>query len=161
LAVVPLVRGSVFQTSRLGHCALAYFCLHLEQLVGLLSTRERALLDATLLSAAPGGRFLRADHPCAQRFQALLDRATNRRLWTRFQCISLFADVFAPELEQVRAWGSLALTARDRFDHWAATVSEAEIQCASLGDLAKRCGCSPRHFSRLFRVRFGLSRTYG
>jgi AraC-like DNA-binding protein len=106
---------------------------------------------------AAGGRFFRAGHPLAQRFQAVLERGPSLHLWTRFQCLGLFAEVFAAEFEQARSWGRLALTARDRFDHWAAGVSEPELRKASVEELARRCGCSARHFSRLFRARFGLS----
>jgi transcriptional regulator GlxA family with amidase domain len=52
---------------------------------------------------------------------------------------------------------STMLTAKQRFELLAKQMVKSEFQYQSPEELAKRCGCGVRHFSRLFRSYFGRS----
>jgi AraC-like DNA-binding protein len=65
--------------------------------------------------------------------------------------------VFGARLRNPREGGSLALSAQRRLQVLLDHLTEEEFLGGSLEELAEYCGCSPRHFSRLFRHLFKVS----
>lgn len=155
LVILPRPSPGLFLASQLGHCRLEGFLIRPDLLIGLLTGPERAAMGNQLVDSAPHGRVFRAGHPWAQRFQALVLRSEEDGVGTRFQLLGLFAEVFGAELARIPEWGRLELKPGDRFECWAATVTEEELERGSLPEFAARCGCSQGHFARLFRARFG------
>jgi transcriptional regulator GlxA family with amidase domain len=49
------------------------------------------------------------------------------------------------------------ITARERFRELIGRIPASELERQSAEELARQCGCSERHFSRLFREHFGHS----
>jgi AraC-like DNA-binding protein len=97
--------------------------------------------------------------PIAQQF-ALLCRHHDAGDNLQMRCLMLHLAAtvlrdLLPKKEPLKPrWG---LSAQDRFEALIREISSAEWQSLTNEELARRCGCSRRHFSRMFKQRFGCS----
>ncbi|HVY70154.1 MAG TPA: helix-turn-helix domain-containing protein [Verrucomicrobiae bacterium] len=150
--------GAEFRASQLGSLRIAYFCLNTDRLTGLLTLPERQRL-ADLAQARPRLRFFASDQALARQFGALGDLARgSNSLGLRLQLLQLFSAALAEEMAPKAApEGARTVGARERFREMMESLAEADFWGCSVGDLADRCGCSERHFSRLFHERFSQS----
>jgi AraC-like DNA-binding protein len=144
------------RASQLGEMALQYFQVLPELLTGLLSAMEwQRLAAANAPESAP--RHFAATSPLAQQFASMTRGAAGNTLLLRCQMLHLTAVVFAEHLPATDESGEANLSARERFEQLVLRMPAAELQYRSITELAKMCGCSVRHFSRLFRDYFGQS----
>lgn len=156
LILSPGIPGR-FRAPHLTDLVAHYFHFHPEELVGILSVGDRMLLDRA--GNGPGlVHVLRADCPLARELQALTDRmAAPDTLEHRCQLLQLLPLV-VEELRSVFHQGIVEPRgARDRMIAVMARLTEPELQTLSIEDLARRCGCSRRQFTRLVRDQFGCS----
>jgi hemolysin activation/secretion protein/AraC-like DNA-binding protein len=157
LVAPPLAEG-VVRASQIGEVELHGFKFAPEMLCGFFTLAERDFLEARGRDAAGQVRFLPSTHPLAQQFAvASPGRAAEQPLALRVAVLGLVAAVFDEELARYRPAQVRGSSAQDRFDRLIVKMPETELINHAPEELARLAGCSPRHFNRLFRERFGLS----
>jgi AraC-like DNA-binding protein len=125
--------------------------------MGFLTPSERHGLDS-LAESSNGARFFPADTQAAIRLGELSGwTGAGSSLQLRCQLIQVISLAFSKELNSNRPVDTGALFAGSRIGQLMARLTEAELLEASAPVLAKRCGCSVRHFNRLFLQTFGES----
>jgi AraC-like DNA-binding protein len=154
---VPPRAGVLLRASRIGSACFQYFYFQPAQLHALLTLSERQAFEAIASAERPETRHFPADDPIARQFEIISAHAGGgNRLLERAHMLALVAAMFAPILESGPARNGVA-SAPSRFLELVRQIPEIEMLTLSPGDLARRCGCSVRHFTRLFRGHFGVS----
>ncbi len=147
----------VLRISQLGDAILHHFSFCPEALSGLLTLAERHWLDTYATKDRLETRHFPAAHPVAQEFAALCaGQPSAHRPFQRCRLVHLIASIFGPEAPPpapVRAKAG----SYQRFEEILQRMPDAEIAGRPVAELAKLCGCSARHFGRLFRKGFGVS----
>jgi hemolysin activation/secretion protein/AraC-like DNA-binding protein len=157
LIVPPQAEGLV-RASQIGDVLLHGFKFSPDMLCGFFTLTERDFLEARGRSAAGDVQFLPSTHPVAQQFAAMVPAlAAARPLPLRVTALGLVAAVFDGEMAQHRPLQVRGSTAQERFEKMIVRMPETEIINHTPEELARLCGCSPRHFNRLFREQFGVS----
>lgn len=155
--VSPQVEGFI-RASQLGEISLHYFYFCPELLTGLLTLAERHYLDSTAHDARLPRQFLSASHPWARRFEALcLGKTPRNTLHQRGQMLELIGALFGDEAAPKPQKRTRIASAREHFYRLISQMPEGEIIKHTPAELAQRCGCSLRHFSRLFHDHLGIS----
>lgn len=149
---------AVFRASQIGEMSLAHFHVLPELLTGLLTLSERRRLETKAASTAPPLLLLAADSAPARQFMEICSvKSPSNNLARRCQLLELAGSVLANELNVRGPRGRRIASARDRFSELLQEMTEAEFLDHRPEELAARCGCSRRHFSRLFRRHLGIS----
>jgi AraC-like DNA-binding protein len=155
LVIPPNHAGSI-RSSQLGALPLEHFQFCPELMSGLLSMAERLAFERLAAGAAAQRvQFFLPDQRVAVQFAEV--HARPRRpagLLLRSQLLEIVGLVFGARLRNPREGGSLTLSAHKRLQVLLEHLTEEEFLGGSLEQLADYCGCSPRHFSRLFRQVF-------
>jgi AraC-like DNA-binding protein len=155
---LPPGRQGVFRASQLSNVRLFHFRFCPELMSGLLTMAERQYFDRLAAKAAQPIRLLPASHPIAKQFAELCAQAeTQNGLLIRCEMLELVGRTFARDLAPEGKAGASALSATKRIRVLLEHLTEEEFLNASSDELAAYCGCSPRHFSRLFLQHFGVS----
>jgi AraC-like DNA-binding protein len=156
LVIPPKARG-VVRASQINEVVLHGFSFSPELLWGVFSLDERRRFE--LCSEGPTlPRFLPSTHPAAQRLATLVQREEQYGMLTqRAEAFAIFAAVFDEQLDPPRPPASPGPSARHRFQQLVAQMPDVEMIHQTAGQLARFCGCSARHFNRLFRKHFGVS----
>ena len=150
--------GGVFRASQIGEMTLAHFNVQPDLLTGLLTLAERRRLEIRAASASPPLLYLGAESAPARQFTEICSsKTTGNSLARRCQLLELAGGVLADELNSRGLRGHRIASARDRFSELIQGMTEAEFLIHRPEELAARCGCSRRHFSRLFRRHLGIS----
>ena len=155
LVIPPATRGTV-RASQIGEVLLHGFEVGPELLHGLLTPEERRWFEHS------AGRwqlqFLPSTHPVTRRFATLATGARRTgQLTQRAEALCLLALVLDELLAQHFARPAPGPHPAERFEQLAGHLPDSELIHQTVAGLARLCGCSPRHFSRLFRERFGES----
>jgi AraC-like DNA-binding protein len=154
---LPPARQGVFRASQLSVVRLFHFRFCPDLMSGLLTMTERQYFDRLAAKAQPI-RLLPASHPVARQFADLCTRAeTQNGLLLRCEMLELVGRTFARDLTPTDKVGVSRLSATKRIRVLLEHLTEEEFLNASSDELAAYCGCSPRHFSRLFLQHFGVS----
>ena len=125
---------------------------------GVLSAVERQQLATVKFPLNHGLRFYKGDSPTARQFAAL-GRAGDSALQRRCQMLHLAASILSEYLPACDPDPVRGLSAKERFEQLFLAMPEGELRYRIPEELARSCGCRVRHFSRLFRERFGHSLT--
>jgi AraC-like DNA-binding protein len=148
----------ILRASQLGDLNLQYFRLNPELLGGFFTLAEEHYLETAAVQNQRAPRHFPAGHVVGKEFTRLCAQAApENRLTCRCQMLSIAALALENELARRPLETHKSPAARDRFSQLMAELPAAEIQHLSISELARRCGCSERHFSRLFRNYFGFS----
>ncbi|HXG47894.1 MAG TPA: helix-turn-helix transcriptional regulator, partial [Methylomirabilota bacterium] len=144
--------------SRLGSMRLSAFRFCPDSMGGLLMMSERHFFEHQGALARRAFRLFPATHAVGRAFQELCERteAVNGFL-ARCRMLHLIALVFDHELSRAGTGDGVILSADRRIHELMQRLTEDEFIRASSEELAGHCGCSVRHFSRLFRRHFGVS----
>lgn len=157
LALPPSRRG-VFRVSQLTAARVHYFQFCPELMSGLLTMAERQFFDRLAAKPAQPVQILPATHPIAKQFHALCARADSENgLLLRCHLLELVGTLFARDLRPAARSDAATLSATKRIRVLLEHLTEEEFLNASADELAAYCGCSLRHFSRLFLQHFGIS----
>jgi AraC-like DNA-binding protein len=157
LILSPRARGLV-RASRLHEARLEGFVFKPDLLLGLLPPLERQCFDQWAAEPAQAVRVLSSLHPAAQRFAELgAGQRPGRGLTARAQLLGILGAVFDEELTRQPAPPPRVPAAVHRFEELIARMPEMEFARYSPEQLARLCGCTTRHFGRLFRSQFGKS----
>jgi len=158
VVVVPPNCPVTFRASQLGQARLHYFHFEPHHFNCLLTLSEQQRLAVMAESPTEQILHLPSSHTVAQQFGALcLTFASENRLLERCQMLALIATLFGPKLKPIPQPEEKQAVALRRFNEIIGCLPEAELLERRPEDLARQCGCSPRHFTRLFRAQFGLS----
>ena len=156
--ITPSGPACRLRASQLGELKLHFFRVLPEMVPGVVSPAERQQLESLAKAAQPQPRLYAPDHAISRQFAALLgSAAVGDTLLTRCQMLQLLGQVLTETAPLPAPRESRVVTARDRFERVVMRMPEAELRHESPATLAKLCGCSVRHFSRLFRAHFGHS----
>jgi AraC-like DNA-binding protein len=156
LILPPKVKGAV-RASQIGPVVLHTVSFAPDLLCGFFTLDERHFFENTAGSAGQL-QFLPTTHPATRQFAALVGQGAQRpTLARRLEVLSLVAAVFDQEITRHRSAPPLGATAAARFKQLIAEMPDTEMINHSPDRLAHLCGCSPRHFNRLFRQHFGVS----
>lgn len=155
LVIGPSVEG-VLRASQLSAARVHFFYFRPDHLVGLMSLSERLSLDA--FAQMNQTRILPAGDPVAREFAELAQSAARRRsFFSRCRILHLVALIFGdagPSAPLPR--GNVATTLL-RFEEMITRIPDDELVNYSSEKLAQMCGCSLRHFRRMFRKQFKTS----
>src|SRR5882672_6323422 len=157
VVVAPDAKGAV-RASQLGEAQVHYFEFSPELLGGFFSLFERHHFDAVITRSRPTVQFLSAGHPAAQYFSAIVSLPlAGNSLLQRCEGLRLAVSFFLEELTSHKPPPSSSPYALHRFRQIIQQVPDQEVLQYTPEQLAQLCGCSPRHFGRLFRKHFGVS----
>jgi AraC-like DNA-binding protein len=155
LVVGPATEG-VLRASQISAAKLHFFYFQPEHLVGLMSLSERLSLDAFTQTAQT--RIIPADSPIAKEFTDLAHSISRRRsFFYRCRILHLVAMIFRDALPDVAQQKTNVATTLHRFEEIISRISDADLINYSSDQLAQMCGCSLRHFRRMFRKQFKTS----
>ena len=155
LVIGPAVEG-VLRASQISAATLHFFYFQPEHLVGLMSLSERMSLDA--FAQMNQTRIIPASDPIAREFTELANNATRRRsFFSRCRILHLVAMIFGDTLPSVSQPKTNVATTLLRFEEIISRISDTDLIKYSSEQLAELCGCSLRHFRRMFRKQFKTS----
>lgn len=149
------IRASKLSPSRL-------VCFHVagQDLAGLLTPPERQFMELRCRNNRGAALVYPPEAPISLLFQKLADTAGEKLdLLHRTQAMQLLGEFFRanafPPTSPLAQTGELG--AAESFEKLIQSMPESALLEASSEDLAEKCGCSQRHFSRLYAARFGQS----
>lgn len=146
----------VIRASMLGDLQLDYFYVLPELLTGIVSLQESHQLQQ--VSQTNRVDVLPDNHPLAEEFTTLTQQAReDDHLSARCAMVHLSVSHLRGVAPASPAPIGPALSAADRIEALVQRIPAAEFQSVSASRLAQECGCSVRHFSRLFKARFGVT----
>lgn len=157
LITTPPALG-VLRASQIGEVTLQVFSFVPGLIWGFFTLAERKFFDSfDSRDRKDQVRFLRADDPFAQRYAAMIDeRATRPPLLQRMLLLALIFETFSDSLAKFYP-PSRGASAKERFAQLICRLPDSDLANHGPEDLARMCGCSARHFNRLFREEFGDS----
>jgi AraC-like DNA-binding protein len=157
LVAVPGLKA-VILASQLGPVVLDGFTFAPDSLWGFFTLNERQDFERAATAAGEAIRFLPSTHPVSRRFAALArQRELGLDLVARAEVLGLIAAFFSGGASPAATLVSGGSSAHGRFDEVICQMPDVELIRHSPEELARLCGCSTRHFNRLFRERFGQS----
>src|ERR1043166_3612165 len=158
LVLPPGARGSV-RASRISEVLLHYFDFSPDSHSGLLTLTEREYFESVGNRRDCPPRTLPSHHPSSMVFSDVATYGSNSTgsLLLRCQMLHLTAAVFSEEINRHHSSLSTATTVDERFKQLISEMADKEIVEQSPEELARTCGCSLRHFSRLFLRHFQVS----
>lgn len=158
LVVARLTRPLLLRASQIGEFRLCYFRLCPDLLNGFFTIHEENILLGQGVQQENRAMIYDAAHPAARLLAELASSADEgNRLALRARMLTLVAAALERDLEQAPAAPDRRADASTRFRELMTGLPAAEIQNFSVRELAERCRCSERHFTRLFREHFGFS----
>ncbi len=154
--VIPPGGCGLFRASQLGAVTLHYFSWQPELLTGILSLSERHFFANIGLHGNLAARVLPASPELAGHFEGS-DCEAEPTLVCRSKLLQFIGETFGEEISRQSPPSAKAFQAADRFEVLIRQLTDSDLLNFTPSQLARRCGCSLRHFGRLFYNRFGLS----
>lgn len=149
-------QSCVVRASHISQLQLHYFFVQPELLTGILSPIECQQLQDRQTTRPV--RVFSAQHDLSELFRTLARHAqTNKQLEARCAMLNLASQVLREALPPAPNQQASQLTAEERLETFIREIPAAELQNLSVTEAARRCGCSVRHFSRLFKARCGVT----
>ncbi|PWU11101.1 MAG: hypothetical protein C5B50_23940 [Verrucomicrobia bacterium] len=156
LVVAPGVRALV-RASQINDIVLHGFSFAPDSIPGLLSRAEQEFFE-TLVREKPNVlQIFPSTYPVSQQIAALASAPDRASLGGRAAALSIVAALFQEEMLRHRPQLTRASSAQSRFEQLIRQMPDGEFIQHRPAELARLCGCSPRHFYRLFREHFGES----
>jgi AraC-like DNA-binding protein len=146
------------RSSQIGETKLHWFRLCPELLAGFFTLLEEHHLEVVVPKGKSTVRTFPASHDLANQFVKLASPLPQGNpLTARIRMLSLAVCALQDELSRYQFKPHSRLDSGERFKELMGATPAAVIEEVSAAELARQCGCSERHFSRLFRARFGFS----
>ncbi len=158
LVIIPASANVSLRASQLGDLRLCHFGVRPEQLTGFFTAEEQRALNVVAVKGTRPARVIKREDAVARQYTDFCElRQHESNVQARSAMLSLavgaLRDFLArPDGALPRAGGS-----EQKLAELAARVPESELLSRSAGELARQCGCTKRHFHRLFAGRFGAS----
>jgi AraC-like DNA-binding protein len=157
MILAPGVKA-VVRASQLGDVLLHGFNFAPDLLYGFFTLAERHIFETAGASAVEPARFLPSTHPLTRRFAELLARREpGHQLAQRAALLGLALTWFGEGVPRDSVPAPHSTSVHERFQTIIAQMPDAEVTQHTPEQLARLCGCSMRHFNRLFREQFGES----
>ena len=155
LVIGPSADG-VLRGSQISASSIHFFYFRPENLLELLSLSERLSLGACVQASQK--RIIPASDPVAHKYAEVV-RALPRRqsFFYRSQLLQLAAMVFRDTFPGGALSGNQVATTQIRFEEIISRIPEVDLINHSSSKIAEMCGCSLRHFRRMFRAQFKTS----
>ena len=158
VVLVANATGVRFRASQLQAMGLQHFHIRPEMLSGVLTLSEQRVLEGIAAHIEKAPRFFEATHPLTPAFAELCAQPKPvNELVARALLLRLAGLSFGTEFQAGAMTVPETDDSRRRFLTLLQRMSEAELHGHSLSELAVMCGCSERHFSRLFQGHFGIN----
>ncbi len=155
LVIGPAVEGTL-RASQISTAMLHFFYFQPEHLVGLMSMSERLSLEAFAQTAQT--RIIPAREAVAKEFADLAQNASRRRsFFYRCRILHLVAMIFGDAMPNGTQPRTNVATTLLRFEEIISRIPDADLIHYSSEKLAEMCGCSLRHFRRMFHKQFKTS----
>jgi hemolysin activation/secretion protein/AraC-like DNA-binding protein len=156
--IIPPHSAGSFHASRLATVKIQFFRWRPDLMGGILSLSEQRYFTAADQTKSAPARIL-GQGALAAHFQSLAASPPGgATLLNRLKLLQLIGEVFGQDIaRQAAATAARPLTVSERFERLLGGLTEREILDFKPSELARRCGCSLRHFSRLFNQHFGTS----
>ena len=157
VVLAPKIRA-VLRASQLGEVVLNWFPFDPNLLSGFFTVAERHWFESSAdLSIAPV-QFLPITHPISLAMTGLLERSPrDSEIIERGKALVLALRVLTQSMPELERNTGRTAAAHDRFYEVISRMPDTELIRHTSEDLARLCGCTPRHFNRLFRAHFGES----
>ena len=147
---------AILRASQLSDAAFTGFHFSPGRLVGLMSLAERLALDS--LGEAGFSKIVRGTERAAQEFASVLSHEPGARTFLhRCRLLNIMAMFLGTDLPQLSLINPGRSTTLCHFDKVVSRLSDADLMDCSSEQLAQMCGCSVRHFRRVFRKHFHSS----
>ncbi len=158
LVVPPKLKGEI-RASRLGDLGLRHFGFVPELLGGFLTAAETGALENLSANGKARPQIFRANEPAAREFVTVAAGDTSPNdLTQRCRMLEVALSILSDRLPTAKPEPSARFaSASERFQQLIRSMVDNELIRNSPEDLSRSCGCSPRHFSRLFCAHFGVS----
>jgi AraC-like DNA-binding protein len=157
LVMAPNCKGTI-RASQLGEAVLDWFLFDPNLLCGFFTVAERHWFEHEARKFISPIQFLPSTHPVGLDMTALLKRSSaDAELIQRGETLILALRVLAPSLPVDGISANRCAAAEDRFRQIISRMPDTELIRHTSAELAQLCGCTPRHFNRLFRAQFGES----
>jgi AraC-like DNA-binding protein len=157
LIAAPGVR-CLLRASQLSKASIDWFVFDPKLLCGFFTVHERRLLEQRGCETLEPIQFLPSTDPIAQLMAAALEQCPRQHhMVERGEALLLGLRVLDRLLPNTVADLNTETPAQDRFEQIVSHMPDMELIQHSAEDLARLCGCTTRHFNRLFRARFGES----
>jgi len=135
-----------------------YFLVSPEFLTGVLTWPERLHLRGPAAGTPETLRRWSPSSPIALEMSRIrLSHPSGNGALLRCELLRLFASLFADELTSRGECPPAWMPAAERVGRLLRQVPSAALMEHSSAELARRCGCSRRHFNRLFKESCGMS----
>lgn len=152
--IIPPGPCGCFRASQLTGATLQFFSWSPELLTGVLSLSERHYFAT---AAQNGRQAVRVLAPPAESSMIFDTEQAPIPLISRSRLLQFIGEVFSPEISRHIIPNFKTVLASERFEELINQSTDSEILNHTPAQLAQRCGCSLRHFGRLFYGRFGSS----
>ncbi len=146
------------RSSQIGNLRLQMFELCPHMMMGMLTPFERMHLEMAVRDNGQAPTLYPASSAVAKEAAALIARGLGAdNLVLRLQMLQLVMPILREHLPVKQETDNGYLTARERFEKLLKEMPESQLHEHSLVELAQLCGCSIRHFSRLYKDFYGHS----
>jgi len=145
------------RSSQLGPLKLQFFGVQPQHLAGVLSVAEWSKFEVVSVNPLRRLSFFSASEPVAQKFFQIVEAPHNQGLWLRCEMLQIWLVKVQDLLNPAAAKAPGGSKLNDRVRNLVGNMTEAELADKSLADLATQANCCTRHFSRVFRIEFGLT----
>lgn len=134
-----------------------YFCFQAEEVGSVFGTPMRLLFEKAARDSDPAW-ILPSRSPVTRKLRALtLDRSRAGTPEQRCQILAIFPPLIRELQSDCHGKKDGTDGAKARILATVTQLTDAEIRSASVEDLAQKCNCSRRHFTRLIQEHFGCS----
>lgn len=158
LVVAPPGGLRSVRASRVAATTIQYFHFCPELLGGFLSIAERLRAQRGVEGFLSKAKLFPASDPVAREFSDACDQERDRAsVGLRCRLLRLAVNVLVQPEPPLATGETVFLPASKRVQLFLRHLSEAELTDFTAEELAARCGCSVRHFYKLFRTFFGIS----
>jgi len=155
LVIGPSVNGSL-RASQISSAVLRFFYFRPEHVAGLMSLAERLSFDA--FAQTPQARTFPATDPVAREFAGLVaNPGWQRGFLFRCRILHLVAMIFGDAVPAASRAAKSRVSTQRRFEEIISGIPDTDLMQYSSEKLAEMCGCSLRHFRRMFRKQFRTS----
>jgi len=157
MLVIPPGARAVVRASQINEIVLHGFSFAPDSIPALLSRAEREFFESLVRQKRPELQVLPSTHPVTQRLALLASAPDRAGLGGRGAALSIVAALFEEDMARHHPRVARASSAQHRFEQLIVHMPDGEIIQHPAAELARLCGCSSRHFHRLFQEHFGLS----
>jgi AraC-like DNA-binding protein len=158
MLVLAPAAAAILRASRLNQVVFHHFSFEPEMLLGFFSLAERRSLEKRSAAEPDSVQFLPSTHPTTRHFAELVARCGARPALTeRAEVLCLVTSFFSNSPESHPPPAATQAATQSRFEQIIPPMPDLELIQYTPDQLARFCACTPRHFHRLFRQRFGQS----